>query len=169
MGCFSGYTYWDIWDVEKSIMSNSCRPRKTLPYRFTPKTNDELRKAVREWCVCEKTAYETYQSHISDWDVSQVIDMSCMFEGASSFNSDISNWDVSHVTNMNRMFSDAESFNGDISNWDVSQVTDMDWMFSGASSFNGDISKWDVSQVTNMNRMFWKASCPIPPWYAPYL
>ncbi len=48
----------------------------------------------------------------------------------ASFNGDISDWDVSDVTDMSGMFSDADSFNGDISDWDVSNVTDMSHMFS---------------------------------------
>ena len=58
---------------------------------------------------------------------------------------DISEWDVSNVTNMSNMFSVAYSFKGDLSNWDVSNVTNMMSMFSGAKSFNGDISKWQFN------------------------
>ena len=83
---------------------NTSRARKTLPHQFSPKTREELKKAVREWCECEEKAYEKYQSHISDWDVSNVTDMHGMFWVASSFNGDISNWDVSQVTNMSGMF-----------------------------------------------------------------
>ena len=72
------------------------------------------------------------------------------------FKGDISQWNVSNVTNMNSMFSDSQ-FNGDISQWDVSNVTDMSNMFS-SSQFNGDISQWNVSNVTKMNQMFW-GSC----------
>jgi surface protein len=50
-------------------------------------------------------------------------------EGFSTFNEDISNWDVSNVTNMSWMFYDAESFNQDINKWDVSNVKDMSFMF----------------------------------------
>ena len=40
---------------------------------------------------------------ISQWDVSNVKNMYCMFHG-SKFNRDISQWDVSNVENMNNMF-----------------------------------------------------------------
>ena len=52
-----------------------------------------------------------------------VTSMSNLFNGLSSFNSDISNWNVSSVTDMYGMFVGASSFNSDISNWDVSSVT----------------------------------------------
>lgn len=91
---------------------------------------------------------------ISNWDVSNVTDMSGMFQG-TLFNGDISNWDVSKVYQMNCMFC-LSQFNGDVSNWDVSSVTYMDNMFN-SSQFNGDISNWDVSSVTNMTQMFWKS------------
>ena len=63
----------------KDETPSTCLPRKTLPYRFSPKNKDELKKAVREWCECEEKAYETYQSHNSDWDVSNVTDFTVMF------------------------------------------------------------------------------------------
>lgn len=87
-------------------------------------------------------------------DLSQVEDMSSMFEGASSMNSDIGNWDVSSVTNMSRMFWGASMFNQSLDNWDVSSVTDMSFMFREASAFNSDISNWDVSSVTDMESIF---------------
>ena len=49
----------------------------------------------------------------------------------SQFNGDISNWDVSNVTDMTWMFRDSQ-FNGDISKWDVSNVTQMFEMFNNS-------------------------------------
>ena len=46
----------------------------------------------------------------------------------SNFNGDISEWDVSNVKDMTSMFDDS-NFNGDISNWDVSNVKYMGYMF----------------------------------------
>lgn len=88
---------------------------------------------------------------ISNWDVSNVTDMSFMFQG-TSFAGDISNWDVSNVIKMNSMFYDTP-FDGDLSNWNVSNVTQMANMF-GESDFNNDISNWDVSSVDLMYGMF---------------
>ena len=49
-------------------------------------------------------------------DLSQVTDMSGMFNGAESFNQVIGDWDVSTVTNMRDKFAFADTFNQDISN-----------------------------------------------------
>ena len=97
---------------------------------------------------------EEFNQDISDWDVSNVTDMSYMFAHAVAFNQDISDWDVSNVTDMHSMFCGATEFNQDISNWDVSSVTNMTSMFNQDVAFNQDISKWDVSNVINMNCMF---------------
>ncbi|RDU55496.1 BspA family leucine-rich repeat surface protein [Helicobacter sp. MIT 00-7814] len=93
-------------------------------------------------------------SGIETWDVSNVTDMSSMFENAEYFNQPLDNWDVSSVTDMNSMFMSAKSFNQPLNNWNVSSVTDMQCMFAGATSFNQPLDKWDVSSVTDMGLMF---------------
>ena len=64
---------------------------------------------------------------------------------ASSFDQDLSNWNVSNVINMESMFRGASNFNQSLNNWDVSNVTDMSGMFMNAESYNQDLSSWDVS------------------------
>lgn len=105
-----------------------------------------------------------FNGNISEWDVSHVINMECMFFG-SYFNGDISKWNVSNVENMNNMFSFSE-FNGNISKWDVSNVKYMFGIF-GNSNFDGDINKWDVKKTACSKDMF--KDSPLeknpPQWY----
>jgi surface protein len=133
--------------------------------------NDSLRVAVKFWFDDKKAALARY-GDISEWNTSEVTDMSelfqgkefndCsaqwMFNGASALNQDIGAWDVSKVTNMQGMFHGASAFNQAIGAWDVSKVTNMQGMFKGASAFNQDIGAWDVSKVTGMQGMFKGAS-----------
>lgn len=88
---------------------------------------------------------------ISNWNVSNVTNMSSMFY-YSPLNQDLSKWDVSSVRTMLSMFNHA-SFNNDISKWNTSQVREMSYMFH-SSKFNQDISTWDVSNVEEMDSMF---------------
>ena len=80
---------------------------------------------------------------------------------------DISDWDVSNVRTMECMFAYCIELKtvGDISKWNVSNVTNMAFMFYDCESFNQDISKWDVSNVIHSTYMFEK--CPIKEEYKP--
>ena len=90
---------------------------------------------------------------ISKWNMSNVTDMSGMFENCT-MNEDISGWDTSSCTNMEKMFKDNPTFNQPIAPWNVSSVTSMIAMFQNNPVFDQDISGWDVSNVTNMSSMF---------------
>jgi surface protein len=113
-----------------------------------PITDANIQTAVDLWVSDVSTATTTY-GVISDWDVSQVTDMSELFEDKTTFNDDISNWDVSSVTNMNTMFGYAVAFNQDIGSWDMSSVITMDYMFFNASAFNQDLSTWCVTNISS--------------------
>ena len=106
---------------------------------------------------------------ISDWDVSNVTNMSGMFFDCGELKSvgDISKWDVSNVTNMSGMFYGCNEleFIGDISKWNVSNVTNMTHMFNGCNNFNQDISKWNVSNVRYHAYTFY--NCSIKEEYKP--
>ena len=47
---------------------------------------------------------ENFNQPIGDWNVSNVINMECMFKDARIFNQPIGNWDVSSGTNFSYMF-----------------------------------------------------------------
>lgn len=97
---------------------------------------------------------------ISDWDTTNVTDMSCMFKFATRFDSDISGWNTSNVTNMSYMFYEAITFASDLSGWNTSNVKYMRFMFNGAEKFNSDVNNnlkircWNTSKVISISYMF---------------
>jgi len=124
----------------------------------SPITDQTIRRAVAQWFENQPSATEKY-GHISDWNTSQVTDMSQLFNsyeypGAAEFNENITGWDTSQVTTMNLMFNGAREFNQDISSFDVSQVTDMNFLFFAAANFNQDISRWNTNKVEGMSFTF---------------
>ena len=105
----------------------------------------------------QKDSFYAFNGDLNNWDVSNVTTMECMFMGACGANPSISKWDVSNVKDMYQMFAWNQKFDGDISQWNVSNVTNMALMFY-ESGFNGDLSKWDVSKVQDMHGMFSSSS-----------
>jgi len=91
---------------------------------------------------------------LNHWDTSTITDMRMAFRRASQFNGKIESWDTGNVTDMSNMFIEAEAFNQDIGRWDVGEVTTMAAMFREAKAFNRNIGSWDTGKVTNMNNMF---------------
>ena len=121
------------------------------------RTDADIKTAADLWCKNKIEAIIKY-GHISDWNTTQVKDMSQLFYRKYWFNDDISKWDVSNVKDMSGMFHaykwDPSIFNQDISGWDVSNVEDMQLMFYNAVEFNCDLSRWDVKNVVSMRFMF---------------
>ena len=62
-----------------------------------------LQDALSDWCSDPTGTESEHGGPVSEWDVSQITDMSYLLWGVtcqSSFNANISSWDVSQVTNM---------------------------------------------------------------------
>jgi len=149
-------------------------------------TDETIRVAIKLYKENSKECIQQYGKYIQQygkciqqygpielWDVSEVTDMSTLFQYMIPFNIPIGNWnilhitnmvgivnqpigtwDVSNVTNMAYMFYCTCSFNQSIGDWNVSKVTNMEGMFSGANDFNQPISNWNVSNVIHMDCMF---------------
>jgi surface protein len=79
------------------------------------RSNRDIRDAVKMW-TSNRTEAERLYGDISDWDVSDVTDMSELFKGKDKFNDDISRWDVSNVTDTSSMFHSARAFNRPVGN-----------------------------------------------------
>ncbi len=64
-----------------------------------------------------------------------------MFYCADNFNGDISNWDVSNVRDMSRMFKYAKKFKQDLNKWNVRKDATMANMFKD-SGLEGNEPEW---------------------------
>ena len=71
---------------------------KAKKFIYEPKDKDELKKILYEILEKDLNAY------LNDIDVSEITDMSYLFQDLDPHNIDISGWDVSKVENMNSMF-----------------------------------------------------------------
>ena len=89
------------------------KKNKSANYNYFPESKEELKDII-----LKRIGEEGNTVDLNDIDVSNITDMSELFEG-TDFNGDISNWDVSNVTNMEYMFFVCKNFNKDISSWDV--------------------------------------------------
>ena len=96
---------------------------------------------------------------ISKWNVSNVNDMSYMFNECECINiPDISKWNVLNLTNITGMFYNCVYLTSlpDISNWDISNVKNISKIFDECKSLKSlpDISKWNTSNIIDMSYMF---------------
>ena len=101
------------------------------------------------------------QINVSNWDTSNVTNMSNMFSHCELLTSiDVSKWNTSKVTNMEGMFVDCNLLASvDVSKWNTSKVIDMASMFSGCGTLRSiDVSKWNTSNVTDISGMFFGCS-----------
>merc|ERR1719401_3331039 len=149
-----------VFDTIKKEFSIPPPPPPTKP-PFTGKFTSyaELKGAVKTWVMNKPWAVQRY-GHISDWDVSHITSMRCLFSTSKwcpiggpsdfemrqklqNFNEDLSKWDVAKVTNMSKMFDETPKFNSDISRWNVSKVKTFRSMFYGAHSFAQNLCQWD--------------------------
>lgn len=134
-------------------------------YNYHPKTNEELRKLIKE--LIEERGDE---ANLNDIDTSKIDDMSELFQG-SSFDGDISLWDVSNVIYMSHMFLYNFDFTGkntDFSNWDVSKVENFNGMFAGCHNFTGKgLENWKLKSARITKEMFancWELNFDITNW-----
>lgn len=91
-------------------------------------------------------------SALSEWDTSNVTDMSRMFEYCKSLVS-VPLLDTSNVTDMDNMFYGCWKLT-EVPLFDTSNVTDMSYMFDDCSSLVS-IPQFNTSNVTDMNGMFY--------------
>ena len=126
---------------------------KKMRDRINPDHGDGIRTAAQWWCEDPAAAKARY-GPIASWDVSEVTDLSDLFEFQAGFNEDLSRWDVSNVVNMQCLFYGATSYNGDLSSWNVSNVENMNGMFLGATSFDRQLGGAWATSTADKTYMF---------------
>ena len=125
------------------------RNTKIVKYHYYPKDKKDLKFLIKQ--LLEERGKD---ADLNDIDVSNITDMSWIFEHLDPHNIDISNWDVSNVENMEGMFYGCKNFTSDLSNWNVKNIENMLHMFYGCENFNSNLSDWKVINVENMREMF---------------
>ncbi len=88
-------------------------------------------------------------------NLAAVISMEEMFYYCSSFlgNGTIGTWDLTNVTDLSGMFEFCSPFNQNISSWNVSNVNDMSGMFRHATNFNKNLGSWQLKTGVNLQNM----------------
>lgn len=97
-------------------------------------------------------------SNISNWDISNVTDITGLFQGCAQFNQPLNDWNISKCAGLLMLFRLCSNFNQPLDKWDTSNIKTMSYMFQNAESFNQDISGWDVSNLNQAWYMFIGAS-----------
>ena len=79
---------------------------------------------------------------LSEFDTSQITNMSFMFAKTEAASLDLSKFNTSKVKNMKAMFNENRASSLDLSSFDTSNVTDMSYMFAISKATNIDVSKF---------------------------
>ncbi|MDG9733798.1 MULTISPECIES: BspA family leucine-rich repeat surface protein [Leuconostoc] len=100
---------------------------------------------------------------LSMWDITKVADFSYMFNGSKIVNLDLSHWGENRTAenvNMADMFYNTQFLeNLVLTDFKTNHVTNMAYMFGYTKKMTVlDLSQWDVSEVTNFSYMFASSS-----------
>ena len=179
-----------------TYISEKLRLNTAKTYTCQPQTKKELRNILEERLAENKNAnlndidvseitdmgfmkddghgvglFENLDPHnidISEWDVSNVENMTGMFQFCKNFNSDLSAWDVSKVENMYAMFFECENFEGKgLENWNTSKAQNFNHMFIGCKKLNCNIDNWNTNNVRFKSNIFLGSGLAKnpPKWY----
>ena len=140
--------------IQEKLKITSNTKIQSKEYKYHPEDGRELEKII-EKLIAENGS----DADLNDIDISKIQYLDYLFcEINYSYkigNIDISEWDVSNVLNMEGMFLNCESFNCDLSNWNVSKVNNMYCMFQNCKNFTGyGLDKWKLKKDCDINEIF---------------
>ena len=133
--------------IEKILINKSSKLNK-----IKVETKDQLKSIIRE-------RYNNNKSfvYLSDIDVSELNDLSSIFDGLKIEVVDISGWDTSNVTTMAYMFTECEDIKKiiGIENLDVSKLQSANAMFYGCQNLvELDLTNWNPILLNSAWNMF---------------
>ncbi len=109
----------DIYISDPSLLQDAVKDPSVSVisgFKHMPKTKTALITAIRE-----EIKRQGSRADLNCIDTSAIRNMRELFSKFKTFNGDISEWDVSNVKDMTEMFSHSR-FSGDISGWNVDNV-----------------------------------------------
>lgn len=163
----------EIYIVGEHIYANSyasCMFARFTPYGGELWTSLESIEGLEllDMSYCTDMSYIFYEQPwseihgISDWDVSNVVDMTNAFSGCVNITTlDIGQWDTSSVQAFQGMFS-GHNWSGDmkltslpIERWNTASAIDMSHMFYGCAQLvEAPVTYWNVSNVKSFSHFF---------------
>jgi len=109
---------------------------------------------------------------IDKWNMSNVTDISCMFEDCIWFNADLSNWDVSNIRNMSCAFKNCKFFTGKgLRYWKPKKVEEIYATFANCYNFKENLENWNLDSDNLTQHWYTFKGTPIeqdnqlPSWY----
>jgi surface protein len=154
----SGQPSSEFYSFVRRPTGNEIPDNKCLG-EFKPQNFMELRKATEAWVANPAGAIGVYGA-IGSWNISEVNDLSGLFEKLAINAADIALWNVSHVVDLSRLFAGARfevPLRLALRNWDTSQVTSMAQMFyetNAVDLFRIGLESWDTGSVVDASEMF---------------
>lgn len=107
------------------------------------------RHALRKCIFLYKNGNPESYVHISQWDISQIKDMTFVFHNLIQTKKDndaitgIADWDMSHVEKIDSMFSNCKAFNQPIGKWKLPRVRSLEMLFYSCISFMEPLDEWE--------------------------
>lgn len=134
--------------------SSSTWKRKLIPYIGNTSGMTDMHNMLKD------INQRNFPLDLSNFDTSNVTNMSHMLEHTYASSIDISSFDTSNVTDMSYMLHTCYCGEElDLSHFDTSKVTDMAYMFfelgyGSTASVALNVTGWDVSHVTDFSACF---------------
>ena len=164
-------------DVDLSNWNTSKVENMSFAFKGCSFTSKKLKESIKNWDVSKcKKFRETFSGSssfsgvdLSNWNMSNAIDITSMFRGCDEFNCDLSNWNTRNLQYMDNVFYGCKKINFDISKWNVRKVKSMICAFYDCTNLDCNLDNWKLNKDCVINGLFnnskFELDEKIPTWY----